>query len=102
MLVIRFETTWEICQGVCFVIENICWNTSNAVYIIQRNNLKRGHCETKFQVHNVKNRFRALDKGEYLVIIRDNFCKFCKKTYVVTPHLNHLDETVTAYGFDEK
>ena len=37
---------------------------------------------------------RALDKREYLVIIRDNFCYFCTKTYVVTPHLNHLDETV--------
>ena len=31
---------------------------------------------------------------EYLVIIRDNFCLCCIKTYVVTPHLNRLDETV--------
>ena len=49
--------------------------------------------------------YRALDKREYLVIIRDNFCLFCIKTYVVTPHLNCLDETVqmrvTTYGFDE-
>ena len=37
---------------------------------------------------------RVLDKREYLVIIRDNFCLFCIKTYVVTPHLNRLDETV--------
>ena len=29
----------------------------------------------------------ALDKTEYLVIIRDNFCHFCTNTYVVTPHL---------------
>ena len=35
---------------------------------------------------------RALDKKEYLVIIRDNFCFFCIKTYVVTPHLNRLGE----------
>ena len=34
--------------------------------------------------------FRALDKKRYLMIIRDNFCKFCIKTYIVTPHLNHL------------
>ena len=35
---------------------------------------------------------------EYLVIIRDNFCQFCTKTYVVTPHLKHLDETVQMRG----
>ena len=34
---------------------------------------------------------RALDKRGYLVISRDNFCQFCTKTYVVTPHLNCLD-----------
>ena len=49
---------------------------------------------------------RAVDKREYLVIIRDNFCQFCTKTYVVTPHLNHLDKTVQmrrhTYGFSEK
>ena len=38
--------------------------------------------------------FRGLSKGEYLLIIRDNFCQFCTKTYVVTPRLNCLDETV--------
>ena len=38
---------------------------------------------------------RALDKREYLVIIRDNFCQFCTKSYVVTPH-------VTTYDFNEK
>ena len=27
------------------------------------------------------------------MIIRDYFCKFCIKPYVVAPHLNHLDET---------
>ena len=27
---------------------------------------------------------RPLDKSEYLVMIRDNFCQFCTKTYVVT------------------
>ena len=39
---------------------------------------------------------RALDKREevYLVIIRDNFCLFCIKPYVVNPHLNCLDKTV--------
>ena len=37
---------------------------------------------------------RAVDKREYLVIIRDNFCQFCIKTYAVTPHLNRLDEIV--------
>ena len=34
---------------------------------------------------------RSLDKREYLVIIRDSFCQFCIKTYVVTPHLNCLE-----------
>ena len=42
--------------------------------------------------------FRALDKREYLVIIRDNFCLFCFEPYVVTPHLNRLDETVQMRG----
>ena len=37
-----------------------------------------------------------LDKREYLVIIRDNFYLFCIKTYVVTPHLNCLNETCPA------
>ena len=32
------------------------------------------------------------------MIIRDNFCHFCIKTYVVTPHLNRLDETVQMMG----
>ena len=27
------------------------------------------------------------------MIIRDNFCKFCIKVYVVTRHLNRLNET---------
>ena len=30
------------------------------------------------------------------MIIRDNFCEFCIKTYVVTPHLDCLDEKVTS------
>ena len=42
--------------------------------------------------------FRALDKREHLMIIRDNFCLFCIKTYVVTPHLNRLDERVQMRG----
>ena len=41
---------------------------------------------------------RAIDKREYLVTIRDNFFLFCIKTYVVTPHLNHLDEMVQMRG----
>ena len=41
-----------------------------------------------------QNLFRVLDKSEYLVIIRENFCRFCLKTYIVTPHLTPLDETV--------
>ena len=32
------------------------------------------------------------------MIIRDNFCIFCKKPYVVTPHLNRLEETVQIRG----
>ena len=38
---------------------------------------------------------RALDN---LVIIRHNFCKFCLKLYVVTPHLSRLNETVQIRG----
>ena len=50
--------------------------------------------------------YRDLDKREYLVIIRDTFVNL-HKTYVVTPNLNRLDETVQTrgqkhYGFDEK
>ena len=43
---------------------------------------------------------RALDtcKREYLVILRDNFRKFCIKTYVVIHHLNRLDETAQMRG----
>ena len=41
---------------------------------------------------------RALDKREYWVIIRDNFCQFCRKTYAVTPHLNCLYETLQMRG----
>ena len=32
------------------------------------------------------------------MIIRDNVCLFCIKSYVVTPHLNRLDETVQISG----
>ena len=32
------------------------------------------------------------------MIIKDNFCQFCIKTYVVTPHLNRLNETVHMRG----
>ena len=46
----------------------------------------------------VKHLLRALDKREYLVIIWDNFCYFCIKTYVVTPLLNCLIETVQKRG----
>ena len=42
--------------------------------------------------------FRALDKREYFLIISDSFCKFCLKTYVVTRHLNRLEETVQMRG----
>ena len=37
---------------------------------------------------------RAVDKG----VFDDNFCKFCVKIYVVTPHLNRLDKTVQMRG----
>ena len=40
----------------------------------------------------------AVDKRDHFVIIRDNFCKFCIKTYTVTPHLNRLTETVQIRG----
>ena len=32
------------------------------------------------------------------MIIRDNFCYFCTKTYVMIPHLNRLDKTVQMKG----
>ena len=48
----------------------------------------------------------ALDKQGYLMIIRDYFCQFRIETYVVTPHLNCLNETVqmriTTYSFNEE
>ena len=49
---------------------------------------------------------RALDKREHLMIIRDDFCSFCIKAYIVTLHLNRLVETVqmrvTTYVLNEK
>ena len=41
---------------------------------------------------------RALVKGDYLVMIKDNLHYFSLKTYVVTPHLNRLDETIEMSG----
>ena len=41
---------------------------------------------------------RALDKRSYLMIIEDNFSYFSLKLYVVTPHLNRLNETVQMRG----
>ena len=35
---------------------------------------------------------KALDKREYLMIIRDHFCQFCIKSYVVTPNPDGSDE----------
>ena len=32
------------------------------------------------------------------MIIKDIFCSFCIKTYVVTPHLNCLDKMVQMRG----
>ena len=32
------------------------------------------------------------------MIIRDNYCQFCTKTYVVTPYLNRLDVMVQMRG----
>ena len=43
-------------------------------------------------------RSETLDQREYLVIMRTNFCQFCTKTYVVTPHLKDLVETVQMRG----
>ena len=41
-----------------------------------------------------KSGIRALDKRDYLLIIRDTFYLFWLKIYVVTPHLNCLIEMV--------
>ena len=43
---------------------------------------------------------RLLDNREYmyLVVMRDNFCSFCMKIYVVTTQLNRLNETVQMRG----
>ena len=41
---------------------------------------------------------RALDKRDYLAIIRDNYYYNWIKSYVVTLHLNRLDETVQMRG----
>ena len=39
-----------------------------------------------------------LNKREKFMIVRDNFCLFCIKIYVVSPHLNRLIETVQMRG----
>ena len=33
-----------------------------------------------------------------MVIIKDDFCQFCIKTYIVTPHPNRLNEMVLIRG----
>ena len=43
---------------------------------------------------------RQSDKRECLVIIRDNFCLFCIKPYVVTSHLNRLSKMVQMRGYN--
>ena len=48
---------------------------------------------------NKGSQYIALDKRENLVIIRDNFCKFCIKT-CCDPHLNHPNETVQMRGYN--
>ena len=40
----------------------------------------------------------VLEKRGVFVIIRDNFCSFCIKTYFVTPHLNLLGEMAQMRG----
>ena len=35
---------------------------------------------------------------EYLLIIRDIFCKFCIKTYAVTSYLNRFDKKIQMKG----
>ena len=47
---------------------------------------------------DLQSNFRALVKKGYLMIIEDNFSYFSLKSYVVTPHLNCLDETVQMRG----
>ena len=34
------------------------------------------------------------------MIIRDKFCLCCLKSYVVTPHLNRLNETIQMRGLN--
>ena len=42
--------------------------------------------------------YRGLEKREYLLISRDNIMLILHKTYVVTPHLNRLDQMVQMRG----
>ena len=60
---------------------------------------RNSQCDIAWTKHVFETlRIRALDKREYLMIVWDNFCEFCIKTYVVTSHLNRLDETVQMRG----
>ena len=43
-------------------------------------------------------RLRALEKRDYLMIIWEIFHKFCIEMFVVTSHLNRLNETVQMRG----
>ena len=50
-----------------------------------------------FIVFRISVMYRAQDKREYLMIIRDNFCLFLfilGKNKYCYPHLNRLDDTV--------
>ena len=55
-----------------------------------KSELSSDGCTKQYQQSHWSKSFRALDKREYLGIIRDNFCQFWMKTYVVNPHLNCL------------
>ena len=54
--------------------------------------------KVKYQHQRKVSMFRAPDKREYWMIIRDNFSYFSSKPYVVTRHLNRLNETIQMRG----
>ena len=56
-------------------------------------NMKKLNAKIWCKAHDAANIQR-----EYSVIIRDNFCQFCTKKYVVTPYLNRLDKMVQMKG----
>ena len=84
---VRFGEKWLIIP-ILYLLPLLIWNTGHSGF---SDSARGGNTSVLNATSRV---LRAVGMREYLMIIRDNFCLFSIKTYVVTPHMNRLDETV--------